>query len=141
MVQQPADLSLFHRVEVRHLISLVERAPAPNRHLDRLVHYLVGTSVRQPPYRLELSIRDQWDVKRYTDNFDAARSLTNWVLVGASDIGADGLAWVSFANPATTPSGQVEGISFGGGHGSLARAACAAAIRAYLIDKGVSDVR
>ena len=61
----------------------------------------------------------------FTTSLDAARSLSDWVLIYASDIGADGLAMVKLGDPGRSPSPEVVGI-----HASLEIAWCIAALRA-----------
>lgn len=70
-------------------------------------------------------LRYQNPPPHYTTSIDATRSLSNWVLIAASDIGADGLAYVKLGNPATSPSQEVMGI-----HADLVMAWCIAALKA-----------
>lgn len=118
--------------EAASLVHRVENGRFEDRVLDRLVHYHVAT-FPQPPYHLELSLADRWDVPRYTSSIDAARALSQWLLLYASDIGGDGLAMVRLGMPEHPPR-TVEGYGLGGGLHALARAYCAAAIRTRIID-------
>lgn len=116
------------------LIARLEAATGPDRELD----WRIADAIGHPSFAMKivmwppLSIGSRADryVPRYTSSIDAARTLSNWLLVHASDIGADGLPLVRIANPGATPVGEVDGIAFGGGKNALARAYCAAALRA-----------
>ena len=49
-----------------------------------------------------------WKIPYYTTSFDAARTISNWVLLHLSDIGADGLPYAKLGNPGE--STEVTGI-------------------------------
>lgn len=72
----------------------------------------------------------QWvDDVPYTTDLTTARNLSNWLLLYASDIGADGLAMVTLADPSTSPVKEVTGI-----HGRLVMAWVIAAMKAREAD-------
>lgn len=65
----------------------------------------------------------------FTQSWSAARSLTDWVLITASDIAGDGLAFVVLGNPSVSPSPSVNAIS-----STVIGALCAASLKARVND-------
>lgn len=115
------------------LIAALEAADGPSRELDAEIANLLGLTTSYWPGK-EWEYRDggEWrPLPAYTTSLDAARSLSDWVLIHAGDISADGLAQVILGNPATTPVGEVEGI-----HQRLEIAWCIAALKTREFDKG-----
>lgn len=71
------------------------------------------------------------DIRPFTSDLTAARSLSNWLLAFASDIGSDALPLVVLGNPGT--GHVVEGR----GGRTLELTWCAAALRACAADAGL----
>lgn len=124
------------------LISELERAREGSRELDAKITALVERRTithddkgrmlgraDDPPHDICILYwpggTDYPFVKRYTTSLDAVRSLSNWVLIRASDIAADGLALVELGDPSRSPSVEVTGI-----HADLILAWCIAALKA-----------
>lgn len=103
------------------LIARLEAAAEGSRELDTSI----GRTYDLPPLSREVDGAPRsWP--HYTTSIDAARSLSNWMLIYASDIGADGLAMVKLGNPSlSSPSLEVYGI-----HSDLIIAWCIAALKA-----------
>lgn len=97
---------------MKDLIAKLEAAPEGSRELDAEIAMALG-EVYSPYDRVRL----------YTTDLTAARSLSDWMLLYASDIGADGLAVVRLGDPAS--SREVVGI-----HARLEIAWVIAAIKA-----------
>ena len=115
------------------LADRVEQGQGGDRHLNAEVMTVLGyvvrdTRVMDPRGATCFSIPD------FLTSWDAARTVSNWVLLGASDIGADGLPLVELGNPATVPTGLVHGIAYGGGPNPIVRAYLAAALRAQAME-------
>ena len=120
---------------MNELIEELEAAPCGSRYLDWKIAKGLGLPVvckrgnpdvmsAQFPYSIHVSGGVD-EVSYYTMSLDASRSLSNWVLVFASDIGADGLAMVELGDPSHSPSVEVCGI-----HSILEIAWCIAGLRA-----------
>lgn len=126
------------RATLLALADRCEQATGPDRELDGAIATSLGwTDVHGSVLRADFQggrppgVIDWWDhVPRFTASLDAARTISEWVLLHASDIGADGLALVELGNPTTTPTGLVRGVGYGGGQHALVLALCAAALRA-----------
>ncbi len=123
------------------LIAELENAAEGSRELDGEIHFSPGSDLRwlEPEIReyakrrnISLteanSLNSGPEIPHYTTSLDAARSLSNWVLVYASDVGADGLALVRLADTGS-PVKEVEGI-----HNRLEMAWCIAALKARQAD-------
>lgn len=121
-------------VDRKTLLALAERcenAEGPDRRLDADIARAARWEHRAlvawwyPP-----GSKTAQALPHFTASFDAARTICRWILISASDIGADGMARVVLGNP--TPPSPMEacGISYGGGKHALALAYCAAALRA-----------
>ena len=74
---------------------------------------------------------EEMDVPSFTSNLNDARSISNWLLVYASDIGADGLALATLADPGYSPPLEATGM-----HSSLEIALCIAGLKARQLDEG-----
>ncbi len=69
-------------------------------------------------------------IPKYTASFEASRTITNWVLITASDIAADGLAYVKLGDPTQHPVAEADGC-----HERLSMAMLAASLRAVVQEK------
>lgn len=118
------------------LIERLESAPEGSREWDARIAWAINWNNVQSVSSLDAekiieSVKnadcyiDVDSPPSYTVSLDAARGLSNWVLIYASDIGADGLALVRLGNPAVSPSPEVSGI-----HSSLEIAWCIAGLKA-----------
>ena len=121
---------------MKDLTHELEQATEGSRELDVRIAVKVGydfedvhgkrfsQAIQQCP-EMPYNAIDSWHVPNYTTSLDAARSLSNWVLIQASDIAADGLAFVELGDPSRSPSVEVHGI-----HANLVLAWCVAALKA-----------
>jgi len=121
--------------ELRALARRVCEEP-PSRELEHTVAQALGWRCR------DWGSGDEWkppqgswhhteeEPPTYLHSLDAARTISTWVLIHASDIGADGLPLVVLGNPATTPAGEVRAIAYCGGEHALVAAFAAAALLA-----------
>lgn len=92
---------------MRDLIERLEKATGPDRKLDSdICDFVFG---KQPWY----APSPEW-CRLYhaepTSSIDAARTLSDWVLLTLSDIGADGLPYAVLGDPSQSPSVEVTGI-------------------------------
>ncbi len=67
-----------------------------------------------------------WKIPYYTTSLDAARSISDWVLIFLGDIGADGLPYAVLGDPSMTPPGEVNGIG-----ATIELALCIAGIKTH----------
>ena len=120
------------------LIAELERATEGSRELDARIHltrrkFLIGLGFTFAAPLIPAAESDGYvvdgehasEAPRYTTSIDAARVLTknsDWVLLHASEIGADGFALVVYGNPGTRT--EVSGI-----HSRLEIAWCIAALK------------
>lgn len=65
-------------------------------------------------------------LRHYTISLDAARSLSNWVLLHLGDIGADGLPYAVLGDPSQTPPKEATGIG-----ATIELALCIAGVKAH----------
>ncbi len=89
-------------------------------------YYQTSPNGRNLPYTLKAP---QW-----TRDLNAVRELSNWILIHASDIGADGFPLVELSDPSTSPPRIARGIGLCGGPHALTRAWLAAALRARAME-------
>ncbi len=118
------------------LIARLEAATGPDEELDGEIALIAGWTYgkrereRQPWWRDAQGYRagvGGWDNRPppFTGSFDKARTLSDWLLVQASDIGADGLPLVILGNPGVTPPADATGIG-----ATLPLCMCIAALKA-----------
>lgn len=134
---------------MKEIIEELEKTPHGSRHLDWKIHLLINPEKshlkdckwKQARWDDEAILvwkndckdfdavwDDEEHVPNYTTSLDAAREMSNWLLISASDIGADGIAEVYLGNPKI--SQIVHGI-----HSRLATAWCIASLRAIEAEK------
>lgn len=112
------------------LIQRLEEAPGPCPKLDaEICEVQLRLIVPNVTWQQLRHVVEQVPCS-YTSSFDLARGLSKWVLVHASDIGADGLPLVRLGNPGNV----MIVLGVGQGDKGLARAMCAAALQALAID-------
>ena len=116
--------------ELQSLIERLEKVEGPDRELDRAIHALefpcdLFDGPPDDPVYQEPNSPLWFNVPTYTASLDAAVGLSNWILLHASDIGADGLPLVQLGDPSRSPVVEVTGI-----HQRLVIAWCIAALKA-----------
>ena len=119
--------------DLSNLISRLEAAEGPSRELDRAIADELGTVTTyqvddDEDYGPFGSTRWHWP--HYTASLDAARTISNWVLITASDIAGDGLAFVRLGNPSKSSSLEASGC-----HNHLSIAWCIAALYAFNFER------
>lgn len=122
------------------LISRLKKAEGPDRELDCDIARSLGWQVQWTTDDAHQFIPcgiwgderkgEKGLIPRFTESLDAARGMSNWVVLYASDIGADGLALVQLGDPSRSPTVEVSGI-----HPSLVVAWCIAALKARQSEK------
>ncbi|MDX5370359.1 MAG: hypothetical protein LPL29_13385 [Alphaproteobacteria bacterium] len=122
---------------IDEVIALLEESPGPDIKLDVMITALVEPGWEAVDGSLTLRRWSdkcaEWHYKyppKFTNNIQLARDLSSWILLQASDIGADGLAVVVLGNPDTSPAGEVRGI-----HACLEIAWCIASLKAIKADR------
>lgn len=106
------------------LIARLEAAETGSRELDLCIWCQIeygGQPTEGNVFKRGLVLNNQ---PHYTTSLDVARSLSNWVLLQLSDIGADGLALAVLGNPAVSPAVEVSGV-----HSSPIMALCIAGMK------------
>lgn len=104
--------------ELLALAEICESIPGPNTDVDGRI----ARSIKRRPDPRPFT-------PNYTSNLNDARNITDWLLLYASDIHADGLAIAEFG--CISPTYAVMGIT-----GQLPLAIATAALRAQAIDAG-----
>lgn len=101
-----------------------EQATGPDRELDAAIYIVVVRGENPADFRINPQFAAY--IPKYTASLDAARSISDAMLIHASDIGADGLPMVGLvADTSTSPPIEHTGIAR-----TLELAWCAAALRA-----------